>query len=217
MMAPGIVLQNFAVKGEWETVGSGLFGGSGAEYHTQNILDLRALLAGNESGIAMTAMNLQEGGPWSCSTENYRGWFMTVDFVTTVKPDDEFLAEMFQQPSIPGAWPGMLRGLGVAWDEEGPSKQDFNPSQVLWGLWRFWGTDTQNALGSVPTVRVLQSGNFGEGETVVSPALWWTRLVITDAIDTAIIAPSANLVCRGAAVDLTTAQEVTQMMRAAQR
>lgn len=214
MMAPGIILGNWEIEGEWETVGNAAFSGPGAEYHFQAQLDLRGLLAGDETGISLSTVNLQEFGPWAIATPEYKGWFLTFDFLTTVRPNDEFLATIWTQPSLPGYFPGALESLPATGS---PDKQDFNPSQLVWGMWRLWGVDAINTIGTNSNVEVMQSGMIGEGETVVAPGLWWTRYIVTYQVEDAVVVPSTNLVLRGGAVDLTTAQEVTQMMRASQR
>ena len=215
MMAPGISLSGWAVRGEWETVGSSAWSGPGAEYHYQSKLDLRGLLAGDEQGVALSTVNLQEATPWMQSAVGFKGWMFTLDILTTVKPNDSALETWFNQPDLPGSMPGFLEPIHTRTDEE--DVQDFNPSQIVWGMWRFWGVDLMSPLGNLPQLKVSQSGMIGEGETVVAPELWWTRYVVTYASEDTAIVPSANLVIRGAAVDLTVPQEITQMMRAGQR
>ena len=85
-------------------------------------------------------------------------------------------------------------------------------------MWRLIGNNPTFRLGgSDAAATVASSGLFGEGEIAVSPTLYWTRLIISDADGTGVNGASANLVVNGEVVELSTSREVSQMMRAGQR
>lgn len=211
-MVPGDVVGAGATTDRWEVVGTS--GPAGFSYFLQDILDLRALTAGKESGVEVASCVLQEAGPWSAVITGDRGYFMVIDMLTTTTPTEEFISDIWDQPALPGTFPGFLIPVDTA---TSPEDQSFNPSQVTWGLWRLIAVSTMNQLGANLAMDVQQSGFFGLGEPIVAPGLCWTRVVIPYQDADQITIPSANLVTQGLAVDLSTAEELTQMMRAVQR
>lgn len=215
-MMPGDVLGTGAQGERWDVAASG--SPSGFIYYCRDNLDLRALLSGKEPGIQMTSFILQEAGPWAATISGDRGYFMVIDLVTTQRPTEEFLIELWEQPALPGRQAGFLIPDNALAADKSPDDQDFNPSQVEWGFWRLWGITDTNALGpSTLALSVNQSGYFGTGEVAVAPGLHWTRVIVPYQDGDIITIPSANLVSQGVAVDMTVPQEISSMMRAVQR
>lgn len=126
-------------------------------------------MAGKESGIDMSALILQEAGPWALIASPAEGYFMVIDFVTTQRPTELFIGQVWEQPVLPGHFPGFLLPDQATIADKSPSDQDFNLSQVAWGLWRIFGVNTLQRMGTIQPVNVNQSGYFGTGETLVSP------------------------------------------------
>jgi len=214
MMMPGDVMANAITNGQWDAYPTG--GAAGYGYRNTQQLDLRGLLAGDETGIGFSDIVLQEAGPIRFKSAGDKGCMMVVDMLTTQRPTDEFLFDLWTQPVLPGSFPGFLRPDNALSDAE--SDQDFTPSMVTWGLWRFIGIDGNNHIGGAePPTKLISSGYIGEGEVAVAPHLFWTRVCVPLIDGDEVYAPSANLVLRGAALDLTTPQEITQMMRAVNR
>jgi len=214
-MLPGDVLGAGASAERWHTASAP--NPAGFIYYITDQLDLRALLAGDESGIQLGSIILQEAGPWAAAIPGDRGYFMVIDMLTTQRPTEEFLAECWTQPALAGNMPGFLIPESAAFNAKSPGMQDFNPSQVIWGLWRLFATSGVFLLGTNLASEVYQSGYFGTGEPVVSPGVFWTRLLVPYQDNDALTIPSANLVSQGLALDLSTPQEISQMMRAVQR
>jgi len=214
-MIPGDVLALGASAERWEVTATS--GPSGFAYFCYDQLDLRALMAGKESGVQLTSLILQEAGPWGAAISGDRGYFMVIDMVTTQRPTETFISEIWEQPNLPGKFPGFLLPENIAFNEKTADEQDFNPSQVTWGLWRLMAPTSLFLLGTNLAIEVSQSGYFGTGEPIVSPGMWWTRIVVPYQDSDAICIPCANLVSQGIALDLSTPQEISQMMRAVQR
>ncbi len=174
-------------------------------------------MAGDENGVGLSNITLQESGPWDASVGSGGDstWFMVYDILTTQRMNEEAIIALFEQPSIATTQvPSFLQGETYDPDAD---EQVFNPSQVPWGMWRFWGVDRNLTLGTTTPIKVIQSGYFGTQQTLVSPHVFWTRAVIPFQDTDAIVVPCANLISQGFALDLTTPQELTQMMRAVQR
>lgn len=91
-----------------------------------------------------------------------------------------------------------------------------NPSQVIYGLWRTFG-HSRDTLESIP--QVFTSSEFGTGELVVGPELYWTRYYTVKDWDSALstYAPSANAMLTGIVYDIPEGVELAQMARAVQR
>lgn len=221
MMSAGCTMQNYQVQGKWQAINFSLVTSPTVAYYTTERLDLRGLLAGKEQGISISNVILQEAAPVRLPTTAREASCMVFDCLTTVPLTDENMAQWFDSTTYQANVAGMLKPADMTGVTS--SDQELNPSQIVWGLWRWIVKDA--VMSSKPgefEVRTINSGYWGEGETIVAPNLYWTRLVfvtdnITQGTSYPAVIPSANLVVLGEAVDLTTAQEVTQMIRAAQR
>jgi len=218
---PGAVLANYQPPGTWDVVAAGDYGGLGCCFFQTQQLDLRGLMAGNEQGLFFDSISLQENRLWSSPVQQLEtGWFIVYDMLTTVEPTEHTIAETFVRPDTgTSVGPGFLFGADVLSNEWPPSEQTLNPSQVIWGIWRAYvqamDYKAPEAFG-IP-YNILQSGYFGQGDYAVSPALWWTRIVLTCADEAVVVCPSANLLTNARAEKITVPQELSQMMRAAQR
>ena len=214
MMMAGDLMSLQQTNGQWDTYDQS--GPAGFAYYNTQRLDLRGLLAGDEQGVGFSNIVLQEGGPLRFSNQNGKSNLMCVDMLTTQRPTQDFLSEVFTQADLVGSFPGFLRPDSAPVD--GESSQDFTPSMVTWGLWRFFGIDGNTIIGAgLLPVKLLSSGYIGEGEVAVAPHLFWTRILVPYQDTDVVYCPSANLVLRGAALDLSVPQEITQMMRAVNR
>ncbi len=221
MQSPGCTMQNYVATAPWEVINSTLVTAPTVAYWNTQRLDLRGLLAGDETGIGISNVILQEAAPVKLPTSNREGACMVFDCLTTVKPTEENMARWFEGTTYVADVGGFL--APADFPEPTSSEQRFNPSQVVWGLWRWLVKDAvlSPKAGDFDS-RTINSGYWGEGETIVAPNLYWTRLVFvldntTQGSSYPVVMPSANLVVLGEALDLSTAQEVTQMIRAAQR
>jgi len=219
---PGGVLSNFVAPGTWEVIPTADYAGQGCAFYQIQELDLRGLIAGNERGLYMDSISLQESEAWNAPAvgpEDNAG-FMVYDMLTTVKPTEHTLANIYVRPDTrQSVCPGFLFPADILENNWPPSEQTLNPSQIIWGLWRAFINSTgykPSSLWGLP-FRVIQSGYFGQGDYAVAPTLWWTRVVVTLATSDAVATPSANLLCNARAENITTPMEISQMMRAAQR
>lgn len=213
-MIPGASLGNGVDKDGWEVVDP--FDGTGHCYFYQTKLDLRGLLAGNEEGLVLDAISLQESGPWT-APDLTESWFWMCDILTTVKPREDVIGKLYIRPDLSTEeMVGFLKPVDVLSTGVSPDEQTFNPSQVTWGLWRLWGMNAEWRSGQ-NLYQTAQSGYMGQGDMAVSPSLWWTRVVVTNAEADVIICPSANLLSYGEGVNITAPQEMTAMMRGSQR
>ena len=213
MMAPGSALAG-VVPGEngWQVLPLG-GPGNGAYHYYQTKLDLRGL---DDLGLQPLSVTLQEGGIVSLHQE--RTSAMVFDVLTTVRPTEAAMAEWWRDINTQGNPPGFLEGRTLST----PVTQTFNPSQITWGLWRLFGVATTWSLTATDfATQVVSSSYFGQGEVQVPPSAWWTRLVIIDDKDASplpsIGIPSTNLVVYAGAHTMTDPEEMTAMMRAAQR
>ena len=86
------------------------------------------------------------------------------------------------------------------------------------GLWRCLGID-RNMIGlnAEPVLKTYASGNFGSGEVMVAPQVYWTRIVVATSENDTVYIPSANLHMAVNATNLTDGQEVIQMVRSSGR
>ena len=219
---PGSVLSNYVADGSWQVIANADYDGVGCAFYNIQEIDLRGLLSGNESGLYMDSISLQESEAWNgpLSGPEDNAGVMCYDMLTTVRPTEHTIANTWVRPDTrTSVCPGFLFTTDALTNNWPPSEQTLNPSQVIWGLWRAFITSSEykpSGLWGVP-YRVLQSGYFGQGDYAVAPTLYWTRMVFTLAESDAIATPSANLVCNARAENITTPMEISQMMRAAQR
>lgn len=218
----GAVLANNAPPGLWDVVPAADYAGLGCCFYTTQDLDLRGLMAGNEQGLFFDSISLQESRPWGVPvTEGIeQGWLMVYDMLTTVRPTRHTISETFVRPDTgTSVTPGFLFGADVLTNEWPESEQTLNPSQVIWGVWRLFCNNMSYKLPETfgLGMSVLQSGYYGQGDYAVSPSLYWTRIVCTAAVEDVIVAPSGNLLTNARAEPISAPQEISQMMRAAQR
>lgn len=223
MQKPGArILQNYNTDSGYIPLNSTLITAGGTWYHITR-LDLRGLNVSDRQGVILNNIVLQEDRVPGINPNDdpLNGVSCTVvDCLMTYAPDVEEIAEwpnsFYDVPLLPGFLPRRTNSQVHA----------ANPNQVVWGLWRTYASDTtirlddNNNLG----MRQLQSGFFGEGNVLVSPFVYWVRVLYGDRTElaspsggVALVAPSANLVMQGVAVELSEAQEVSQMMRGSGR
>ena len=228
MQNKGATLQNYNLVDQWEPISSALVASPMVAWRNTQKLDLRGLLAGDETGLGVSNAILQESGPVMMPVSVPEGAAMVIDMLTTVRPTDEVLSYCYRGVNLEATIPGFLHSNSLT-GITGPvdaETQTFSPSQVIWGLWRFFVKDRNLTPvgGASPSFssRVVSSGYFGEGETMVAPHVYWTRVVFglastTETNNYPVLVPSANLVLLAEALDLTTPQEVTAMMRGSGR
>jgi len=215
MMAPGSGLGG-TVPGEngWQVVPVAVGPTSGVAHFYQTKRGLRGL---DDLGLHPLSVTLQEGAPVTLHTELTSA--MIYDVFTTVRPTEEHMGNWWSSINLQAQPPGFMSGFAGPSTNPDPDVQTFNPSQVMWGLWRLFGIQQSFRLsGTDYATQTISSGYFGQGEVQVPPSAWWTRLVILDADSvTSLGIPSANLVVYARAEALTDPQEMTAMMRAVQR
>ena len=215
MMAPGSGLGG-TQPGEngWQVVPAAVGPPSGVAHFYQTKLDLRGL---DDLGLQPSSVTLQEGGPVSLHTAETSA--IVFDVFSTVRPTEASMGNWWTSINVQACPPGFMVGDSGLPTNAGPDVQTFNPSQIMWGLWRLFGVNSSFRLSAtdMPT-QTISSGYFGQGEVQVPPSAWWTRLVILDADSiTSIGMPSANLVVYANAHTMTDPEEMTAMMRAVQR
>lgn len=200
-------------------------------------MDLRAFNQGGK-GLALSNIGVQESIPVYQNTmapvsvdgqlqEKYDPAPLVVyDILTTEKPNLNAIYEIVFGTGTPG-FLKFVSGFqdGALVDEE--DSTDYNPSMVVYGLWRYYQVNE----GRLEALRVFQSSEFGTGETIVAPHVYWTRCAyIPDIRANAenqmppfpdkknfLTLPAANLFMAGAVVDLSTGEELAQMARSAMR
>lgn len=208
---------NGVVTGPWKVCPVNAAVGHGYYYQTK--LDLRALTAEGEKsrGINLTAISLQEAGIYDMTAGENELGFILYDMVTTTRPTEDQLFNIWNGVGVPGWVPGFLPppgGMAVGMSGAG----GFTPSQVVWGYWRFFGVDRNIIIGAgAGAIKPTASSQFGNGEVLVGPEVWYTRFIGTIANATQVIIPSANLTCWAEAVKMTEGQELTQMIRGSGR
>ena len=215
MMAPGSALGG-TQPGEngWQVVPAAIGPSAGVAHFYQTKLDLRGL---DDLGLQPLSVTLQEGAPVTLHTEHTSA--MVYDVFTTVRPTEENMGNWWTSINIQANPPGFMAGASGLPTNPDPDVQTFNPSQVMWGLWRLFGVQASFRLSATdfPT-QTISSGYFGQGEVQVPPSAWWTRLVILDSDSiTSLGMPSTNLVVYARAESLSDPEEMTAMMRAVQR
>ena len=72
-------------------------------------------------------------------------------------------------------------------------------------------------LNAEPVLKTYASGNFGSGEVMVAPQVYWTRIVVATSENDTVYIPSANLHMAVNATNLTDGQELIQMVRSSGR
>lgn len=209
LMAMGNQCGNGAVTGPWAVCPIDAAVGHGYYYQTK--LDLRALTsdANTSRGINLTSVSLQESGPWDMAGGETEQSFIIYDMLTTVQPTEEMLESVWDGLANPGYVPGFLPPATFI---QSPAK-GLNPSQVIWGYWRLFGSNRNFTIGLDVATQPCASSFFGDGEIMVGPEAWWTRFICTVADATQVVIPSANLTCYAQMVSLTEPQEMTQMIR----
>lgn len=173
-------------------------------------LDLRALLDGGAKGLDFLNISLQESIPWTAHKESAATPYV-MDVITTVRPSTEMLQTWLVLP------PGFRGGL-VGAPTDPVERNWLNPSQVIWGLWRYFVLN-QQMPNDKSCLELIASSSFGDGEVAVAPNCYHTRIVSytgwNNAPPTHI--PALNLVCSAQVVDMNEGQEFTQMIRGSQR
>ena len=212
LMAPPTTASNYDADGPWLTAPSAITAGPGPCYYKTTKLDLRGLQAGGPEGVEFGSVSLQEAH--NNAVGGAEEYMMVIDILTTVKPTEYQIANWYNRPIIPGEAPGFIVGSGAILDPEYPR---INPGQVVWGLWRQYAVNGSYRMGSEFPTTIFNSGYFGQGDVVVAPEAYWTRVVYADADATTVIIAAANLVIWGVAVDMTAPEEMTAMMRSVQR
>jgi len=191
-------------------------GGNNRLIYYESKLDLRALLDGDAKGLDIMNISVQESIPWSVNKLQPTTPYV-LDVITTTKPTNQMIATWLILP------PAFRAGeeypsTGIP-EPPGTSPADafyiLNPSQVIWGLWRYMGVD-QNMPNTLQALSVQSSSSFGDGEVAVSPQLYHTRIVSYEGGFDQVL-PAANLVIAAQVVSLTEGQEFTQMIRGSQR
>lgn len=223
MQKPGArVLQAFNTENGYLPLNNTLLTAGGTWYNITR-LDLRGLNVSDRQGVVLNNIVLQEDRVPGINPNDdiANGVSCTVvDVLMTYEPEVEEIAEwpagFYDVPLLPGFLPRRTNSkVTVA-----------NPNQVVWGLWRTYASDTTVRLDDNDNLgmRQLQSGFFGEGNVLVSPFVYWVRVLYGDRTElsspsggVALVAPSCNLVMQGVAVELSEAQEVSQMMRSSGR
>lgn len=226
------LLQAFNTEGSWVPVNSALLTttapwSSGGMWYNSDRLDLRGLLAGKENAVQFNNIVLQESSiPYQRDlTDTREGTLIWVcDLVTTYEPTEEEISRYFRGLTEEAVFPSFIRG-DVNISSSALGVEPHNPNQIIWGLWRIFDLDTTTMVtDTLHSLKLSSSGYFGEGDPVVSPQVYWTRVVwglnaklTSPAGGKGLTIPASNLVMQGTALELTTPQEITQMMRASGR
>lgn len=186
-----------------------VWGGAGKYLSNQTKLDLRPYRESNDSrALDLLNITLQESPSWLNGSTSVG--ILVTDIFSTVRLNAQTIQNQWEMKTA-----GFLNTRPTAQTGTQSTDQNLSPSQVVWGLWRYFDHDAN--LGSLLINRA--SSYFGEGEIVVAPALYWTRIVsmYSPAEGATMLVPSANLVCHAAVVDISQGQELAQMARMAQR
>lgn len=227
MQKPGAaLLQYYNTENGFIPIPSSYAVGGGMWYNIDR-LDLRGLLAGKENSVLFSNIVLQEDLPVSAResndvTEGVQIWVM--DMLSTYKPTEKEIASYYRGFEAENVLPGFLRSH-VNISSSAIDVEPHNPNQVIWGLWRLYGLDSTTKLtDTLFRTKMIDSSYFGEGDPIVSPKVYWTRVAWALRADQTgpaggkpLVLPAANLVMQGTALELTTPQEITQMMRASGR
>ena len=219
LMTPGNLCAGVTSISPWDAANTA----SGTcTYYTQTYADLRGLIGveSKSQGLSILSVNLQEASDIFMSPvpEGF-AWGWVFDILTTVPLSPEIVNRIGHGISTHSdSWtPGFLSNTSAFGMDGDRDEQTLNPSQVVWGSWRFMAANSQFRLAIESATQVVQSGLFGQGEIVTSQGLYYTRIVIMNDDGSSARIPSANLAIWGAIETITEAEEMTQMMRAYQR
>lgn len=216
----GATIGNTTSIPPWQAMATSL---GTSTYWTTNYADLRGLVGVESKSLALSAgaINLQEASDiFINAAPDEFGWCWAYDMLTTVPLSEDSISRIGHSLiTNAGTYtPGFLQNttaLGIGTRD--PEEQTLNPSQIVWGSWRFFASNGNFRMADENATQVVQSGLFGQGDYVTSNALYYTRIFILDDNATSITIPSANLVIWGSMKDITVAEEMTSMMRAYQR
>lgn len=185
---------------------------AGSVLYYESKLDLRAMNMSGGLGLDLLNVSMQEGGPWSAAAGGslaQPNW-VVVDLISSVRLSDDAIAEALADFRYL-QFPGFI-------NEVSDDTTTYNPSQIIWGLWRSFAINTQleTVYGRGAAV-AYQSGNFGQGEIIVAPHCYYYKILKPYAGDSTLYVPPTIAVCHGVMVELTTGQEMAQMARLSQR
>jgi len=186
---------------------------SGAIFY-ESKLDLRAFNMSGGLGLDLLNVTLQEGGPWSALKDEVIEIdpnFVCIDLISTVRLSRGAIAEAivdFRDMDFPGFLSGDT-AAGVT---------TYNSSQIVWGLWRAFAMNSNlmTAFGRGAIVP-YQSGNFGQGEVIVAPHVYYYKILKSYAGTATTYIPATIVVCHGVLIELSQGQELAQMARSGQR
>lgn len=200
-------------------------------------MDCRAFNQGGK-GLSLSNIGIQESIPvyqYTAAPVEVDGGtqekfepapLVIVDVLTTEKPNLNAIYEM----TVGTGTPSFLKfttGFQYGYPISDEDSTDYNPSQVVYGLWRYFQLNTER----LEALRVLQSSEFGMGETIVAPHVYWTRCAFIPDIrankenqmppmpdkKNFLTIPAANMLMVGEIVDLSEGEELAQMSRSVMR
>lgn len=183
----------------------------------ESLLDLRAFNQDPGTALAMVNVAVQESGPFVGSTTNTESpaYCTVVDLVSAVKIPVERIASIWlDNDAYEGGYPSFLvKGTpNTAWDA--PENRQYNTSQIIYGKWRFFATDTSLTGGdNAKMMRLTQGGEFGSGEVITAPTAYYYRLVVLANARHSVKVPAANCAIHASVVDLPEFVELQQMAR----
>jgi len=186
-----------------------VWGQAGKYISNQTKLDLRPFRESNGSrALDLLNITLQESPTWLNGSTTVG--ILVTDILSTVRLTPETIQNQWEMKTA-----GFLNTRPKVSTGTQSTDQNLTPSQVVWGIWRYFDHDAN--LGTAVINRA--SSYFGEGEIVVAPALYWTRVVsmYSASEGSSMLIPSSNLVCHAAVIDISEGQELAQMARMAQR
>lgn len=218
-MTPGVVVTATQTLAPWNAAGTAA---ASVTYWTQTYCDLRGMIGveSKSQGLSILSVNLQEAADIFVSPiPDQSAWGWVYDILTTVPLSEDGIKRIATGLSTnAGSYtPGFLNNTSAFGMGETKDEQTLNPSQVVWGSWRFIAANSSFRLALESATQIVQSGLFGQGEIVTSQGLYYTRIVILNDDGSSARMPSANLAVWGAIETITEAEEMTQMMRAYQR
>lgn len=212
MMKNGAIVESAQFKSGSGWVDYPIGAGSRILVHTQK-MDLRAF---DGNALDFTNIVIQESAPFifppvlAGSIQNtvmlVYDTFSTVPIINNAEEAVNLAGNLNTQGFLP-----FNEGTAFTVPE-----RNLNPSQVIYGLWRVLSYPRDNNA-SVP--QVFASSEFGSGELVVAPEMYWTRYLTIldwDGTDPNFI-PAANAMMSGVVYDISENVELAQMSRAVQR